>query len=33
MIETRLALLDEGDNDYFKIPYGAYGYEEWGHGI
>jgi len=34
MIEKRLALLDlRGDNDYFKIPYGAYGYEEWGRGI
>ncbi len=34
MIEKRLALLDlAGDNDYFKIPYGAYGFEEWGQGI
>lgn len=33
MIEKRLALLDQADNDYFKIPYGAYAYEEWGHGI
>ena len=24
MIEKRLALLDQAENDYFKIPYGAY---------
>jgi hypothetical protein len=30
----RLELLDEsGNNDYFKIPYGAYKFEEWGKGI
>lgn len=34
VIEKRLILLDEaGDNDYFKISYGAYAYEEWGRGI
>ncbi len=34
VIEKRLILLDQaGDNDYFKIPYGAYTYEEWGRGI
>jgi len=33
MIEKRLALLDQAENDYFKIPYGAYMYEEWGQGI
>ncbi|KAE9372185.1 hypothetical protein N431DRAFT_439293 [Stipitochalara longipes BDJ] len=33
MIENRLALLDQADNDYFKIPYGAYAFEEWGRGI
>lgn len=34
MIEKRLALLDEaGDNDYFKMRYGAYKFEEWGRGI
>ncbi|KAH7413185.1 hypothetical protein BKA64DRAFT_740907 [Cadophora sp. MPI-SDFR-AT-0126] len=33
MIENRLALLDQaGDNDYFKMPYGAYKYEKWGWG-
>lgn len=34
MIENRLALLDQaGDNDYFKMPYGAYKYEKWGWGV
>ncbi|KAH7370616.1 hypothetical protein BKA65DRAFT_545324 [Rhexocercosporidium sp. MPI-PUGE-AT-0058] len=34
MIENRLLLLDEaGDNDYFKMPYGAYKYERWGRGV
>lgn len=34
MIENRLALLDQaGDNDYFKMPYGAYRHEPWGRGI
>ncbi|KAI6715572.1 hypothetical protein JHW43_001925 [Diplocarpon mali] len=34
MIENRLALLDQaGDNDYFKMPYGAYKYERWGSGV
>ncbi|KAG4411479.1 hypothetical protein IFR04_015384 [Cadophora malorum] len=34
MIENRLALLDQaGDNDYFKMPYGAYKYENWGWGV
>jgi hypothetical protein len=33
MIEKRLALLDQAENDYFKIPYGAYTFEEWGRGI
>ncbi len=34
MIEKRLTLLDlAGDNDYFKRPYGAYMYEEWGKDI
>lgn len=33
MIEKRLALLDQAENDYFKISYGAYVYEEWGRGI
>ncbi|KAL2066458.1 hypothetical protein VTL71DRAFT_2529 [Oculimacula yallundae] len=34
MVENRLALLDEaGDNDYFKMPYGAYKYEKWGRGV
>ncbi|KAI9048120.1 hypothetical protein LZ554_007915 [Drepanopeziza brunnea f. sp. 'monogermtubi'] len=34
MIENRLALLDQaGDNDYFKMPYGAYKYEKWGRGV
>jgi hypothetical protein len=34
VIETRLALLDQaGDNDFFKVPYGAYRKEEWGWGI
>lgn len=34
MIENRLVLLDQaGDNDHFKMPYGAYKYEEWGRGI
>jgi hypothetical protein len=33
MIEKRLALLDQAENDYFKIPYGAYAFEEWGRGI
>jgi hypothetical protein len=33
-IENRLLLLDQaGDNDYFKIPYGGYMFEEWGKGI
>lgn len=34
LIEKRLDHLDEaGDNDYFKVPYGAYSREEWGSGI
>ncbi|KAH8794512.1 hypothetical protein F5882DRAFT_288605, partial [Hyaloscypha sp. PMI_1271] len=33
MIEKRLALLDQAENDYFKMPYGAYASEEWGRGI
>jgi len=34
VIEKRLALLDEaGDNDYFKMGYRAYEFEEWGRGI
>lgn len=33
MIEKRLALLDQAENDYFKSPYGAYTFEEWGRGI
>ncbi|KUJ08462.1 uncharacterized protein LY89DRAFT_330822 [Mollisia scopiformis] len=34
VIEKRLILLDQaGDNDYFKMPYSAYAYEEWGRGI
>jgi len=33
MIDSRLALLDQADNDYFKIPYGAYAREEWGRDI
>jgi hypothetical protein len=34
MIENRLTLLDQaGDNNYFKMPYGAYKDEEWGTGI
>jgi hypothetical protein len=33
MIENRLALLDRLDNEYFKMPYGAYAMEGWGRGI
>jgi len=34
VVEKRLELLDEaGDNDYFKMRYGAYKSEEWGRGI
>lgn len=34
LIEKRLIVLDQaGDNDYFKMPYGAYRSEEWGGGI
>jgi hypothetical protein len=33
MVEKRLALLDQAENEYFKTPYGAYTYEEWGRGI
>jgi len=34
VIEKRLELLDEaGDNDFFRMRYGAYRSEDWGKGI
>lgn len=34
MIENRLALLDvAGNNEYFRMQYGAYEFEKWGRGI
>ncbi|TAQ85155.1 hypothetical protein B7494_g6529 [Chlorociboria aeruginascens] len=33
VIETRLMLLDQADNDYFRLPYGVYTSWEWGRGI
>ncbi|KAH6670055.1 hypothetical protein B0J14DRAFT_597785 [Halenospora varia] len=34
VIEMRLDLLDQaGDNDYFKMPYGAFAKQHWGKGI
>ncbi|KAL3418670.1 hypothetical protein PVAG01_10386 [Phlyctema vagabunda] len=32
-IENRLAILDLGENNYFKAPYGCYRHEPWGEGI
>lgn len=34
VIDMRLDLLDRaGDNDYFKMPYGAFARQHWGKGI